>query len=87
MFIILARLFAKELLENKQGGNLRELEIYNEKSPQEHGLAEIVIHTVVALHCVGAASLAQPLYAVMTAPSTMKVNIHGHVILRKIKCF
>ena len=50
-------------------------------------MAEIVIHTVVALHCVGAASLAQPLYALMTAPSTMKVNIHGHVILRKIKCF
>nr|XP_058970756.1 E3 ubiquitin-protein ligase rnf213-alpha-like [Pocillopora verrucosa] len=67
-----ARLFAKELLENKQGGNLRELEIYNEKSPQEHALAEIVIHTVVALHCVGAASLAQPLYALMTDPSTMK---------------
>ena len=78
---------AKELLENKQGGNLRELQIYNGKSPQEHTLTEIVIHTVVALHCVGATSLAQPLYALMTDPSTMKVNIHEHVILRKIKYF
>ncbi|XP_022806308.1 E3 ubiquitin-protein ligase rnf213-alpha-like [Stylophora pistillata] len=67
-----ARPFAKELLENKQGGNLRELQIYNGKSPQEHALAEIVIHTVVALQCTGAASLAQPLYALMTDPSIMK---------------
>ena len=78
---------AKELLENKQGGNLRELQIYNGKSPQEHTLTEIVIHTVVALHCVGAASLAQPLYALMTDPSTMKVNIHRHVIPRKNEMF
>ena len=74
---------AKELLENKQGGNLRELQIYNGKSPQEHALAEIVIHTVVALQCVGAASLAQPLYALMTDPSTMEVSRHRYVILKK----
>ena len=35
-----------------------------------------MIHTVVALHCVGAASLAQPLYALMTAPSIMRVRLH-----------
>ncbi|XP_022800358.1 E3 ubiquitin-protein ligase rnf213-alpha-like [Stylophora pistillata] len=67
-----ARPFAKELLENKQGGNLKELQIYNGKSPQEHALAEIVIHTVVALQCTGAESLAQPLYSLMTDPSIMK---------------
>ncbi|RMX46188.1 hypothetical protein pdam_00007847 [Pocillopora damicornis] len=67
-----AQHLAKALLENKQGGNLRELQIYNGKSPQEHASAEIVIHTVAALQCVGAASLAQPLYALLTDPSTMK---------------
>ena len=78
---------AKELLENKQGGNLKELQIYTGKSPQEHVLAEIVIHTVVGLQCVGAASLAQPLYALLTDPSTMKVSIHRYVILRKSEMF
>ena len=78
---------AKALLENKQGGNLRELQIYNGKSPQEHALAEIVIHTVAALQCVGAASLAQPLSTLLTDPSTMKVNIQRYVILKNVKCF
>ena len=44
-------------------------------------MAEIVIHTVVALQCVGEASLAQPLYALLTDPSSMKVSIHRYVIL------
>ena len=78
---------AKALLENKQGGNLRELQIYNGKSPQEHTMAEIVIHTVAALQYVGAASLAQPLYTLLTDPSTMKVNIQRYVILRKCEMF
>ena len=43
------------------------------KSPQEHTLAEIVIHTSVALQCVGPGSLAEPLYALMVDPSKMKV--------------
>ena len=68
-----AQPFAKELLANRQGGHLRELQIYNGKSPQEHTLAEIVIHTAVALQCVGSGSLAQPLCALMSDPSTMNV--------------
>ena len=43
------------------------------KSPQEHTLAEIVIHTSVALQCVAPGSLAEPLYALMVDPSKMKV--------------
>ncbi|XP_022803330.1 E3 ubiquitin-protein ligase rnf213-alpha-like isoform X2 [Stylophora pistillata] len=66
-----AQPFAKELLWNNQGGHLQELKIYNGKSPQEHTLAEIVIHTAVALQCVGSGSLAQPLYTLMTDPTTM----------------
>ena len=50
-------------------------------------MAEIVIHTVAALQCVGAASLAQPLYALLTDPSTMKVDIQRYVILRKCEMF
>ena len=50
-------------------------------------MTEIVIHTVVALQCVGEASLAQPLYALLTDPSTMKVSIHRYVILRKSEIF
>ena len=70
-----AQPFARQLLENSQGGQLKELQVYRGKSPQEHTLAEIVIHTSVALQCVGSGSLAQPLYALMTSPSTMKVRI------------
>ncbi|XP_022801884.1 E3 ubiquitin-protein ligase rnf213-alpha-like, partial [Stylophora pistillata] len=66
-----AQPFAKELLANRQGGHLWELQIYNGKSPQEQTLAEIVIHTAVALQCVGSGSLAQPLFALMSDPSTM----------------
>ena len=43
------------------------------KSPQEHVLAEIVIHTSVALQCVGPGSLAEPLYVLMADPSKMEV--------------
>ena len=46
-----------------------------------------MIHTVVALQCVGEASLAQPLYALLTDPSSMKVSIHRYVILRKSEIF
>lgn len=70
-----AQPFARELLENSQGGQFPELQISNGKTPQEHTLAEIVIHTAVALQCVGSGSLAQPLYALMTDPSTMNVCI------------
>ena len=70
-----AQPFARQLLENSQGGEVRELQVFHGKSPQEHTLAEIVIHTSVALQCVGSGSLAQPLYALMMDPSTMKVYI------------
>ena len=50
-------------------------------------MTEIVIHTVVALQCVGEASLAQPLYALLTDPSSMNVSIHRYVILRKSEIF
>ncbi|KAJ7339392.1 hypothetical protein OS493_005787 [Desmophyllum pertusum] len=67
-----ARPFARQLLENSQGGKLKELQVFHGKSAQEHTLAEIVIHTSVALQCVGSGSLAQPLYALMMHPLTMK---------------
>ena len=70
-----AQPFARQLLENRQGGQLRELEVFRGKSPQEHTLAEIVIHTSAALQCVGSGSLAQPLYTLMTDPSAMKVSV------------
>lgn len=70
-----AQPFARELLTNRQGGKFQKLQIYNGKTPQEHTLAEIVIHTAVTLQCVGPGSLAQPLYALMTDPSTMNVSI------------
>lgn len=70
-----AQPFARELLTNSQGGQFQKLQIYNGKTTQEHTLAEIVIHTAVTLQCVGPGSLAQPLYALMTDPSTMNVSI------------
>ena len=70
-----AQPFARKLLENSQGGQFKELQVFPGKSPQEHTLAEIVIHTSAALQCVGSGSLAQPLYALMTDPSTMKVSV------------
>ncbi|KAJ7339378.1 hypothetical protein OS493_005772 [Desmophyllum pertusum] len=69
---IKAQPFARQLLENSQGGKLKELQVFHGKSPQEHTLAEIVIHTSVALQCVGSGSLAQPLCALMMDPLTMK---------------
>ena len=70
-----AQPFARELLENNQRGQLVELQVYNGKSQQEHTLAEIAMHTAVALQCVGARTLAQPLYALVTDQSTMNVCI------------
>ena len=75
MFSFKAQPFATQLVQNRQGGQLRELQVFRGKMSQEHTLAEIVIHTSVALQCVGSGSLAQPLYALMTNPSTMKVNL------------
>ena len=49
------------------------------KSPQEHTLAEIVIHTSVALQCVGPGTLAEPLYALMVDPSKMKVFFYRRI--------
>ena len=49
------------------------------KSPQEHTLAEIVIHTSVALQCVGPGSLAEPLYTLMADPSKMKVFFYRSI--------
>ncbi|XP_022796393.1 E3 ubiquitin-protein ligase rnf213-alpha-like isoform X3 [Stylophora pistillata] len=66
-----AQPFARELLGNSQGGQFQKLQVYNGKTPQEHTLAEIVIHTAVALQCVGTGSLAEPLFVLMTDPSTM----------------
>ena len=70
-----AQPFARQLLENSQGGQFKELQVFCGKSPQEHTLAEIVIHTSAALHCVGSGSLAQPLYTLLTKPSTMQVSV------------
>ena len=70
-----AQPFARKLLENSQGGQFKELQVFRGKSPQEHTLAEIVIHTSAALQCVGSGSLAQPLYSLMAKPSTMKVQV------------
>lgn len=70
-----AQPFARKLLENSQGGQFQELQVFRGKSPQEHTLAEIVIHASAALQCVGSGSLAQPLYTLMTSPSTMKVRV------------
>ena len=70
-----AQRFARQLLENSQGGQLRELHVFRGKSPQEHTLAEIVIHTSAALQCIGSGSLVQPLYTLMTDPSTMKASV------------
>ena len=68
-----AQLFASQLLENSQGGEFKELQVFPGKTPQDHTLAEIAIHTSVALQGVGAGSLAQPLYALMTDPTTTMV--------------
>ena len=70
--------FARQLLENSQGGQFKELHAFPGKSPQDHTLAEIAIHTSVALQSVGSGSLAEPLYALMTNPSTMKVFINKY---------
>ena len=70
-----AKRFARQLLENSQGCQFKELKVFPGKSPQEHTLAEIVIHTSAALQCVGSGSLAQPLYTLMTNPSTMQVSV------------
>lgn len=51
------------------------------KSPQEHTLAEIVIHTSLALQCVGPGSLAEPLYVLMADPSKMKVAFFYRTIV------
>ena len=72
-FFLKAQPFAIHLLENNQGGQFKELQAFPGKSSQDHTLAEIVIHTSVALQCIGSGSLAQPLYALMTDPSTMTV--------------
>ena len=86
-----AQPFARKLLENSQGGQFKQLKVFRGKSPQEHTLAEIVIHTAAALQCVGPGSLAQPLYTLMTDPSTMKVQVinyitptNSHIIQRKL---
>jgi len=68
-----AQFFASQLLENSQGGQFKELQAFPGKTSQDHTLAEIAIHTSVALQCVGAGSLAEPLYALMTDPTTMMV--------------
>ena len=70
------RPLARQLLENSQGGQFMGLQVFPGKSPQEHTLAEIVIHTSVALQCIGPGSLAEPLYSLMADPSTMKVFFH-----------
>jgi len=70
-----AQPFARQLLKNSQGGQFKELQVFRGKSPQEHTLAEIVIHTAAALHCVGSGSLAQPLYTLLTNPSMMQVIV------------
>jgi len=70
-----AQPFARQLLENGQGGQFKELQVFRGKSPQEHTLAEIVIHMSAALQCVGSGSLAQPLYTLLTNPSTMQVSV------------
>ena len=74
-FLSKAQPFARQLLENSQRGLFRELQAFSGKSEREHTLAEIVIHTSAALQCVGSGSLAEPLYALMTDPSTMTVCI------------
>ncbi|KAK2553290.1 E3 ubiquitin-protein ligase rnf213-alpha [Acropora cervicornis] len=66
-----AQPFAKQLLQNRQGGDFRGLEVFPGKSAQDHTLAEIVIHTSIALHCIGSGSLTGPLYILMTDPSSM----------------
>ncbi|XP_068759451.1 E3 ubiquitin-protein ligase rnf213-alpha-like isoform X4 [Montipora capricornis] len=63
--------FAKQLLQTRQGGNFRDLEAFPGKSAQDHTLAEIVIHTSIALQCIGSGSLTGPLYVLMTDPSSM----------------
>ena len=55
--------------------------MFPRKSPQEHTLAEIVIHTSVALQCVGPGSLADPLYALMADPSKMTVFVSSYNVL------
>ncbi|XP_067057901.1 E3 ubiquitin-protein ligase rnf213-alpha-like isoform X3 [Acropora muricata] len=63
--------FAKQLLQNRQGGDFRGLGVFPGKSAQDHTLAEIVIHTSIALQCIGSGSLTGPLYMLMTDPSSM----------------
>jgi len=67
----MAQPFAKQLLRNRQGGDFRGLEVFPGKSAQDHTLAEIVIHTSIALQCIGSGSLTGPLYILMTDPSSM----------------
>ncbi|XP_074628909.1 E3 ubiquitin-protein ligase rnf213-alpha-like isoform X2 [Acropora palmata] len=66
-----AQPFAKQLLQNRQGGDFRGLEVFPGKSAQDHTLAEIVIHTSIALRCSGRGSLTGPLYVLMMDPSSM----------------
>ena len=75
-YFLKAQPFARQLLENSQGGQFKELQAFPGKSPQDHTLAEIVIHTSVALQCVGSGSLAQPLCILMANPSAMTVFIY-----------
>ena len=62
-----------QLLQNDQGGDFRDLEVFPGKSAQDHTLAEIVIHASIAIQCVGSGSLTEPLYMLMTYPQSMVV--------------
>ncbi|XP_068735057.1 LOW QUALITY PROTEIN: E3 ubiquitin-protein ligase rnf213-alpha-like [Montipora capricornis] len=66
-----AQPFAMQLLQNDQGGDFRELKVFPGKSPQDHTLAEIIIHASIALQCVGSGALTEPLYVLMTDPRSM----------------
>ncbi|XP_068731195.1 E3 ubiquitin-protein ligase rnf213-alpha-like [Montipora capricornis] len=66
-----AQPFAMQLLQNDQGGDFRELKVFPGKTPQDHTLAEIIIHASIALQCVGSGALTEPLYVLMTDPRSM----------------